>query len=109
MVVVLGVSGWHAYHKLRQAETLTKCNAIGDEVCPSPEFLIGFDRLKELNEEIAKAETTEAIQALNSKKREARGLLGELKDAMPPGYDFNGDNRKFVKSKQSSAPAAEKK
>lgn len=74
------------------------CNPTPDEQCPSPAFLVDFNHLKSLNEEIAKESQSPAILSHQAKIDESNGLYHRLEQEIPPGWKYDPGKQRLVKA-----------
>lgn len=74
------------------------CNPTPDEQCPSHAFLLDFNHLKSLNEEIEKESRSSAILSHQAKIDESNGLYHRLEQEIPPGWKYDPQKQRLVKA-----------
>ena len=75
------------------------CMAGVDEICPTADWYRDYQKLMALN---AKYKIPQDQQDY------INGLLARLRQAIPQGYDWNEDKRKFVKKPVAPPPVVKK-
>lgn len=77
--------------------------ATGD-LCPTDQWYADWQRLQELNSEIAKDQQAPAIAALQDKIDRSLGLSQRLRQMIPQGYEWSVEKKRFVASKPATPP-----
>ena len=80
------------------------CVPVGDDQCPTDQWLREWQHLQELNAEIAKDQDSEAIRALQAKIDTSLGLAQRLRQMVPQGYEWVPAKKRFVRAAAATAP-----